>query len=49
MKLMVVHVSRSIQFGLIILVIGVYFLVWVMVSPTCSECDSVRMLYVDDG
>ena len=46
---MVEHVSRRIHFGLIILVVGVSFVVWVMISPTYSDCDPVRVLAVDDG
>ena len=49
MELMVEQVSRRIQFGLIILVVGASFVVWVMVSPTCSDCVPVRVLAVDDG
>ena len=48
-ELMVEQVSRRIQFGLIILVVGVYFVVWFMVSPTCGDCVPVRVLVVDDG
>ena len=49
MELMVEQVSRMIQFGLIILVVGTSFVVWVMVGPTCSDCVPVRVLAVDDG
>ena len=49
MELMVEQVSSRIQFGLIILVVGASFVVWVMVSPTCSDCVPVRVLDVDDG
>ena len=49
MELMVEHVSRSIQFGLMILVVGAPFVVWVMVSHTCSDCDTVWVLADDDG
>ena len=49
MELMVDHVSKRIQFGLMILVLGAYFVVWVMVGTTCSDCDSVRVFAVDDG
>ena len=49
MELMVEHVSRSIQFGLIIFVVCASFVVRVVVSPTCSNCDPVRVLDVDDG
>ena len=48
-ELMVQKVSRRIQFGLIILVVGAYFVVWVMVRPTCSDYFLVRVLAVDDG
>ena len=46
--MMVEHVSRRIQFGLMILVVGSYFLAWVMVIPTCSDCDPGQVLAVDD-
>ena len=46
---MVNHVSRRIKFGLIMLVVGASFVVWVMVSPTCSYCDPVWVLVVYDG
>ena len=49
MELMVEQVYRRIQSGLIILVVGAYFLVWVMVSPTCSDCVPLRVLAVDGG
>ena len=49
MELMVENVSRSIQFGLMMLVVGASFEVWVMVSPTCIYCDPVRVLAVDNG
>ena len=49
MELMVEQVSRRIKIGLIILVVGAYFLVWVMVMPTCSDYVPVRVLAVDDG
>ena len=49
MEVMVEHVSRRIQFGLIILVVGASFMFWFMVNPTCSGCDPVRVLAVDDG
>ena len=49
MEMMVEQVSRRIQFGLIILVVGASFVVWVMVMPTCSDCFPVRVLDVDDG
>ena len=49
MELMIEQVSRKIQFGLIILVVGVSFVIWVMASPTCSDCVTVRVLAVDDG
>ena len=49
MELMVEQVYRRIQFGLIILVVGASFVVWVMARPTCSECVPVRVLAVDDG
>ena len=49
MELMVEHVSRKIQFGFIIFVVGDSFVVWVVVSRICSDCDPVQMLGVDDG
>ena len=49
MELMVDHVSRRIQFGLIILVVGASFVVWFMVRHTCSYYVPVRVLAVDDG
>ena len=49
MELMVKHVSRRIQFGLIILVVGASFVVFVTVRPTYSDCVPVRVLAVDDG
>ena len=36
-ELMVEHVSKNIQFGLLMLVVGVYFVVWVLLSLTCSD------------
>ena len=47
--MMAEDVSRRIQFGLMIFVVGAYSVVWVMVSPTCSDCDPVQVLAVDDG
>ena len=47
--IMVEHVPRRIQFGLIILVFGASLVVWVMVSPICSDCDPERVLDVYDG
>ena len=44
MELMVEHVSRGIQFGLMLLVFGAYFFVWVMMSSICSNCDTVLVL-----
>ena len=49
MELMVDHVSKSIQFGLMVLVFGASFVVWFMVIPTCSDCDTFQALDVDDG
>ena len=46
---MVEQVSSRIQFGLIILVFGAFFMVWVMVSPTFSDCVPVWLLDIDDG
>ena len=46
---MVEHVSRRIQFGLIIFMGGASFVVWVVVSSTCSDCDPLRVLAVNDG
>ena len=47
--LVVEHVYRILKFGLMILVVGASFVVWFMVSPTCSDCDPVQVLNVDDG
>ena len=49
MELMVEHVPISIQFGLIMLVVGASFVVWFMVIPTCSDCYPVIFLDVDDS
>ena len=49
MELMVEKVSRRIHFGLIILFVGASFVVRVIVRPTCSNCDQVWVLAVDDG
>ena len=49
MELIVEHVFRRIQFGLIILVVAVYFVVWFMASPICSDFDPLQMFNVDDG
>ena len=49
MELIVGHTSRRIKFGLIMLMVGAYFVVWVMVSPTCSNYDPARLLAADDG
>ena len=49
MELMVEHVIKRIKFGLIILLLVAYFVVWVMASPTCSDYDTVRVLAVNDG
>ena len=49
MELMVEQVYRRSQFRLIILVVSASFVVWFMVSPTCSDCVSVRVLAVDGG
>ena len=49
MELMVDQVSRSIQFRLIIIVVGAPFAVWAMVRPTYSDFVPVRVLSVDDG
>ena len=49
MELMVEHVYINIQFGLTMLVVGASFVVWVIGIPTCSDCDTVRVLDVDDG
>ena len=43
------HVYRIIKFGLMMLVVGVSFVIWFMVSITCSDCDQERVLDVDDG
>ena len=49
MEVMVEQVSRRIQFGLIILVFGASFVVWLMVRRACSDCVPVQVLDVDDG
>ena len=49
MEPMVEHVSRRIQFGLMILVVGDSFVFWFMVSPTCSDFDPVHVLAVHYG
>ena len=49
MELIVEHVSIRIQFGLMMLVVSSFFVVWFMLSPTCSDCDPVRVLAVGDG
>ena len=49
MEVMVEQVSRRIQFGLIILVVGASFVVLVMVRHTCNDCVTVRVLAIDDG
>ena len=48
LELIVEHVSRRIQFGLMMLAVGATFVVWVMVSPTCSNYDLAQVLDVDD-
>ena len=48
MELMVDHVYRRIQFELMILVVCASFVVWVVVSPTYSDCDPVRVFSFDD-
>ena len=35
--------------GLMISVAGMLVVVFFMVNPTCIDCDSVRVLGVDDG
>ena len=49
MELMVKQVSRKIQLGLIILVVGASFVVWVIARPNCSEYVPARVLAIDDG
>ena len=49
MELMVENVSKRIQIGLMFLIVGASLVVWVMVSPTCSDCDPVRVLDVNYG
>ena len=48
MELMVEHVSRRIQVGLMMLVVGTSFVVWFMVIPSCIDCDPVRVLALYD-
>ena len=49
MELMDEHVSIRIQFGLMMFVVGESFEVWVIVSPTCSDCYPVWVFAVEDG
>ena len=42
MELMVEQVSSRIQFGLILLVVGASFVVWVMMRSSCSDCVPVQ-------
>ena len=49
MELMVDTVSKIIQFGLMIFLIGASFVACVMVRSTYSDCDPVRVLDVYDG
>ena len=49
MELIIDHVSRGILFGLMMLVVGAYFLVWVMVIPIYNKCNPAQVLDVDDG
>ena len=49
MELMVDHVYNSIQFGLIILLVGAPFVVWVTLSPTFSDFNPTRVLDADNG
>ena len=49
MELVVDYVSRRIQFGLIMGVVGAYFVVWLMVIPICNDFDPVQVLDVDVG
>ena len=49
MGLMVEHMSKRIQFGLIMVVVGASFVVWVMVSSTCSDYDPAQVLDDEDG
>ena len=46
---MVNNVSRRIQFGLMMMMVGESFVVWVMMSNTSSDCDPVWVLAVDYG
>ena len=48
-ELIIDEVSRRIKFVLILLVVGDYFVVWVMFRLTCSDCVPVWVLTVDDG
>ena len=45
---MVEHVSKRIQYGLIMLVVCASFVVWVMVSTNCSDFDSTQVLDAND-
>ena len=49
MNLMVEHVSKMIRFGVIVLVVGAFFVVWVMVIPTCSKYDPTEVLDSKNG
>ena len=45
---MVDHVQRRIKFGLMMFLVGSYFVVLIMVIPTCGDYDPMRVLSVDD-
>ena len=49
MELMVDHVSKRIQFDWIMLGVGTSYMVWVRVSPNCSDFDPTQVLDADDG
>ena len=44
---MVHYVFSRIQFWFMIFFIGASFVVWFIVSPSCSDCNPVRLLNVD--
>ena len=49
MDLVVENVSKMIQFGLIMLVVGASFVVWVMKIPTCNDYYPTQVLDADNG
>ena len=49
MELVAEHASKRIEFILIMLVVGASFVVLVMGSSTCGDCDSMQLLDAGDG